>query len=106
MLPSVESRLAEQRKERSLRSRSNHLKSRYGLSVDQYNEMLKAQNNKCAICGDDCPTGRSLAVDHNHDTGAVRGLLCSRCNIGIGQLKNITNLAKAIEYLENFKESA
>jgi ribosomal protein L34E len=106
MLPSVESRLAEQRAERSRRSRRNHLKSRYGISVEQYNKMLESQDNKCAICGDECPTGRSLAVDHDHDTGRVRGLLCSRCNIGIGQLKNIANLAKAIEYLDNFQESA
>jgi hypothetical protein len=51
----------------------------YGLTSGEYDELLAAQGGKCAICRGR-PRSKRLAVDHNHDTGAVRGLLCSRCN--------------------------
>lgn len=54
----------------------------------------------CAICGAE-PSTRALAIDHCHDSGKIRGLLCTRCNIGLGYFKDsIENLTKAIEYLE------
>lgn len=79
------------------------LKRRYGITLEEYEKMFAEQDGKCAICKGVCPTGRNLAVDHDHDTGKVRGLLCSRCNQGIGQLRNIAILQSAITYL---KESA
>ena len=79
------------------------LKRRYGITIDDYEEMFSKQNGKCAICKGDCMTGRNLAVDHDHDTNKVRGLLCSKCNQGLGQFKNIELLQRAIDYL---KESA
>lgn len=71
---------------------------KYGISVERYNEMLEDQNHQCAICLNifkDIPN-----IDHCHDTGEVRGLLCRACNTGIGFLKDdIESLSRAIEYL-------
>lgn len=77
------------------------LKRRYGITVQQYGEILDRQGGRCAICGADaCCTGRNFSVDHCHVTGKVRGLLCSLCNKGIGSLRDSPNLlARAIQYL-------
>ena len=65
-----------------------------------YEELLGEQAGACAICGLAETTGRRLAIDHDHKTGRIRGLLCSNCNRGIGHLKDDTRLlSKAIEYL-------
>lgn len=81
------------------------LKTKYNLTVEQYNEMLKEQNHKCCICGmDEVDNGRKLAVDHCHKTQKVRGLLCNFCNVGLGSFKdNINSLSKAISYLTKDK---
>jgi hypothetical protein len=79
--------------------RGARLKREFNLSIEQYDEMLKNQDGHCAICGNG-QGKRRLAVDHNHITGVVRGLLCSNCNVGIGSFKeNTENLKRAIEYL-------
>ena len=58
---------------------------RYGLTITQYYDMVKQQNGLCNICGvDRCNTGRRYAVDHDHATGRVRGLLCFDCNTRLG----------------------
>lgn len=76
------------------------LKSRYGITLEQYNNQLDIQNNKCAICG--TKSEKSLAVDHCHTTGKVRGLLCLKCNTAIGKLNDdVILLQRAIEYLNN-----
>ena len=106
MLPSVEERLEAQRAERVRYNKKYYLKKMYGITLDEYDELLEKQGGVCAICSQSCPTGRHLAVDHDHDTGVVRGLLCTRCNIGLGQLRNITNLARSIVYLQKSEESA
>lgn len=63
--------------------------------------MLRHQNNVCAICGGR-NSDRDLAVDHNHITGEVRGLLCTRCNMGLGYfMDNPRLLASALVYLED-----
>ena len=81
--------------------RNTKLKTLFGITVEQYNEMFEQQNGVCAICKQSCITYRMLAVDHCHITGHVRGLLCSRCNIGLGQFcDNIDYLNSAIEYLK------
>lgn len=74
------------------------LKYRYGLTNEQYDEMLLVQNGVCAICGQTDKRKR-LAVDHCHDTGRIRGLLCSQCNVAIGALHNQDLLDNAAEYL-------
>lgn len=94
-----------QRAEHGLR-----LKRKFGLTSDDYWDMMKAQDGVCAICGNpetQIQQGRvqPLGVDHNHDTGAVRGLLCAGCNNGIGRFRDdIELLKKAIEYLEKYEE--
>tara|TARA_B110000503_G_C7123040_1_gene403338 strand:- start:288 stop:947 length:660 start_codon:yes stop_codon:yes gene_type:complete len=82
--------------------RARNLKSRYGISLHEYNLMLTEQKGKCACCGihqNELPY--KLYVDHDHDTGLIRGLLCSNCNTSIGKLgDNIEGLMKALNYLE------
>jgi hypothetical protein len=67
----------------------------------QYDEMLEAQGGCCALCGSDFPGGRGrFVVDHCHDTGRIRGLLCNLCNVGLGALRDSPQLLqKAIHYL-------
>lgn len=74
-----------------------------GLSIDQYNILFKQQEGKCAICGThQDKLKQSLCVDHNHKTNQIRGLLCGKCNRGIGYLNDDVNvLEKAIQYLIN-----
>lgn len=74
---------------------------RAGITPEKYTLMMKEQNGVCAICHSSNKSGRGLAVDHNHETKKIRGLLCSNCNLGIGYLKDdILRLEKAIEYLK------
>lgn len=68
--------------------RAAQLKRKFGLAVEEYDEMLRDQNGGCAICQKPCLTGRSLAVDHCHTTNKIRGLLCHNCNVGMGKLKD------------------
>lgn len=84
--------------------RKFRLRRKYGLSLEQYQQMLIAQNHKCAICSTTKPGGRSkkyFAVDHNHITNKVRQLLCSRCNTVLGHVQDNQNLLlKMIDYLK------
>lgn len=74
---------------------------RYGLTEADYEAMQIAQGFRCAICHSTPPPGERLAVDHCHDTGAVRGLLCRRCNTGIGLLRDDPQiLSAAVAYLD------
>lgn len=67
----------------------------YGITLQEYETLLEAQGGVCAICGKECVTFENLAVDHDHATGAVRGLLCNNCNHGIGKFKDDPALLKA-----------
>ena len=77
--------------------RKQRLKQNYGISLEQYQEMLIQHNNKCAVCNEEHKR-RPLNVDHCHTTGKVRGLLCDKCNMALGLLKDskdlINNLGK------------
>lgn len=77
----------------------------YRMNEHEYNVLFEAQEGKCKICGKhQSVLERRLAVDHNHVTDEVRGLLCNTCNTGIGLLKeNIENFKNAIKYLETTK---
>lgn len=80
--------------------RAQNLKKNFGLTIEQYDALLLAQGGTCAICREVCGTGKRLAVDHDHETGEIRGLLCFDCNSGIGKLKdNRALLLRAAEYL-------
>lgn len=82
------------------RGRFKKLAAIYGISFEQYHTMLEAQDGKCAICGDSDPA-RALAVDHDHDTNQVRGLLCICCNSAIGMLREDPAIfAAALHYIE------
>jgi len=83
--------------------RRNQRLSKYGITLEQFNDMLEKQNGKCAVCGysDTSDTNFFPVVDHCHDTGKVRGILCMNCNMGIGKFKdNEIYLYNALVYLK------
>lgn len=85
------------------RVRRQNYRQSYGITIEQYDEMLAAQGGLCAICRGECPTGKRLGVDHCHETGKVRGLLCKSCNTGIGSLADsIECLEAALAYLREY----
>jgi hypothetical protein len=79
----------------------SRLMSRYGISLETYNEMLASQDGKCYLC-DNTEGNKRPHVDHNHETGKVRGLLCYPCNTKIGVIENKEWMEKAINYLNYF----
>lgn len=85
------------------RSRRRWKLRRYGVTIEDYMQMFDAQGGKCALCGSDPDKRRhhDFAVDHCHESGVVRGLLCHRCNVGLGHFQdNPVLLMAAAEYLE------
>lgn len=84
------------------RERENNLRQKYGFGEDEYQTLVENHGGVCAICGEP-PTkgrGKKLVIDHDHETGAFRGLLCAPCNASLGGFKDDPAvLAKAIEYL-------
>ena len=89
-----------------LKAKNTNLKRYYGITLDDYLEILEAQNGRCAICGTDVPSGKgTFHVDHCHDSGQVRGLLCHSCNVGLGHFKDQESLLlKAALYLHNHRD--
>lgn len=84
--------------------RRSKLKIKYNISLEKYDEMFKEQNGKCACCGiDQSSLSKALAVDHCHNTGKVRKLLCSNCNLALGNsLENVDVLKNLISYIETY----
>lgn len=86
--------------------RETHLQRNFGIDLAEYGRLAAKQDNKCAICGCEETARRrgklkALAVDHDHRTGAVRGLLCNDCNQGIGKLKDDRDvLVSALRYFD------
>jgi len=97
---------------------NRRLKRYFGITVDDYYDMVKKQGNRCAICGKNetsqaynrfknKKTIKRLSVDHDHDTGHIRGLLCSRCNSMLGNVYDDPKiLKKCVEYIieEDYKD--
>lgn len=82
-------------------TRYNRLK-KLGITHSQYEVMYKEQKGLCAICSNTCT--KSLAVDHDHTTGVIRGLLCNSCNRGLGYFKDDKlRLFAAYQYLDKWK---
>jgi len=86
-------------------SRQCNLKQKFGITLDQYDQMFEIQGGVCAICGN-VETHKNhygivrLSVDHNHKTGKIRGLLCNNCNTGLGHFKEDPGLMlKATNYI-------
>jgi hypothetical protein len=79
-------------------NRHYHLVRRYGIGADQVQAMIRTQQGMCAICRRE----PAVHVDHDHETGLVRGVLCFNCNGGLGQFKDdSTSLLRAVRYLES-----
>jgi hypothetical protein len=84
---------------RKKNDRAKLLRQKYDLTMLEYERLAETQNQVCAICKQpESREGYSLAVDHSHKTGEVRGLLCNRCNRALGLLRE--NLTEAVRYLE------
>lgn len=82
---------------------NSRLKKTFGIGLSAYNKMLEQQKGCCQICNSP-PGARRLGVDHDHQTGQVRGLLCGKCNVILGLSGDSTNiLSKAIVYLNTHK---
>jgi hypothetical protein len=81
--------------------KNRQLKKRYGITVEDYNNLFEFQKGCCAICRKhQSQLNVSLAVDHDHANGNIRGLLCFNCNSGLGRFKDNTDLLiNAIKYL-------
>jgi len=84
--------------------KNSDLKRNFGITVEEYDKLFEQQGGLCAICGKPEIARnqygiRSLAVDHNHKTGEIRGLLCSYCNMKLGILENVEFVVKAVKYL-------
>lgn len=79
----------------------------YRIRIEDFERMYKEQNGQCNICNKDIPyRGKLIAVDHCHTTGKVRSILCSKCNIGLGQFnEDLELMQKAINYLTLHKSA-
>lgn len=86
--------------------RKKHLRYKFGLTIKDYDKLYNEQSGCCAVCEKhQSELKRALAVDHNHETGQIRGLLCSGCNPAIGALGadyGTDLLQKAIRYVEKY----
>ena len=94
------SKLSGKSRGKYLRMRRNgNLMRKYGITVDEYDRILSKRGGVCKICSKSSQ-GISLAVDHDHQTGRIRGILCENCNRGLGMFKDSPMLlAEAIKYL-------
>jgi hypothetical protein len=90
-------------KELDKKYNNNRLPHKYGITIEQYNEIFDKQGGKCSICGrHQSDLRRRLCVDHNHATGKIRGLLCNKCNFILGYANDdVVILSKAIDYIVN-----
>jgi hypothetical protein len=86
------------------RYKDNAMLRKYGISLETFNHMRESQQYRCAICGqDEEKLLKGLVVDHCHDTGQVRKLLCTNCNVAIGMLQDSPRLLIiAAKYLREF----
>jgi len=84
---------------------NSDLKIKYGITLEEKQKILKQQGNKCAICGQSPHTEiRAWHLDHDHTNGMIRGVLCSRCNLGLGYFKDSPQLLNnANYYLQKFQ---
>lgn len=92
-------RMTKSWKEKSLTTRAvkSYNLRKYGISVDEYEDMVESRDSCCDVCGGE----ENLHVDHCHTSGDIRGLLCRNCNTGLGLFKDSEkSLYKAIEYLK------
>ena len=99
-------KIKEWQQSNPLARKNGHLKQ-YGITIDEFHLLVEKQDHKCAICGYSDTSKKSFfpVVDHCHNKGHVRGILCSACNFGIGKFKDDPQLLlNAINYLEADRE--
>ena len=97
-------KLKEWRKRDRDKRYANEIKRVYGISIEEYHIMCKLSDNKCWIC-EKINKRRKLNIDHCHQTGKIRGVLCDECNKALGLINdNITTLFKMIKYLRGESE--
>lgn len=81
--------------------RSYQIRRRYGIGLREFAEILASQGGKCAVCR---KVEKRMVVDHCHSNGAIRGILCNRCNVALGMAKDDpTRLRALVRYLEKSK---
>ena len=91
----------EHRERDKQKHKQNYLSRKFGLSIECIEELKRIQGNACAICGRILDTVKAVHIDHNHNTGQYRGILCSKCNNGLGFFNDDIQLfTKAITYLQ------
>jgi hypothetical protein len=91
----------EERERHNGRTRRHKFVMRYGITLEQRDEMAEAQGQRCVICQE----VKQLHVDHCHDTGKVRGLICHSCNVMLGVANDNPSILRAgIEYLERSRQ--
>ena len=82
------------------------IKRKFGITPETYYQLSESQSHLCAICNGIDDRGAKLAVDHCHNTGKIRGLLCRKCNVALGYLNDdIVLLESALNYLKSHKNS-
>lgn len=88
-----------------VQSRIDDLKHKYGLTLEQYQELIKKQKGRCLICRRSflAKDRKYHVIDHCHKTRMVRGILCRNCNHGLGIFKTAANLERALEYLKSLE---
>ncbi len=94
-----------------LQQKKNNLFQRFGIRLPEYLELLQKQNGVCAICFQpeifregNSRQLKALTVDHDHKTGQIRGLLCHRCNLGLGHFRDdIDFMANAVQYVRSHR---
>ena len=98
--------ISKWRKDNPTRTRAIDIANYSGLDVETIYQYLleRGDISVCDICQQECPTGKSLAFDHDHETGEIRGLLCNKCNRGLGMFNDSVKLMEiATEYLKGAK---
>jgi len=94
--------------QRKINNRNTQLKRNFGITNDDYNKLFNEQNGKCKICGiHKNQLNKNLCVDHNHNSGKIRGLLCQKCNAGLGAFNDQTTIiSSALNYLQSYHFSS
>lgn len=89
------------RSEHNRSMRNLNYRKRFGITYDDFLLILAGQGGGCAICATTEPSGRGFVLDHCHDTGDVRGVLCAKCNSALGMFcDDLTLVRRAVEYME------
>jgi Recombination endonuclease VII len=99
--------MREWRRRNPRKVKHQNIYGRYGMTVDEFEAKLVEQEDRCLVClrtFDPDPAKRDRHIDHNHDTGEFRGIVCARCNAILGRVdRDVEILKRAVAYLERIK---